>query len=197
MRAVFVFLLAGAIVQLSSSAWANDADISAQNIDREKPPLIYNAGDDSVQYADEDEGEEEVDENLDVFDIHAEVFEEKKPERSPLYVWGRVTLVAGVGLLVAGAITGGLALSIDSDLEKNCNKWNCGPEYHDDIDRRQSVALATDILLPLGALVVAGGIVMIVFGNKEEEPKGKGKKDVSLSPTIELGTAGATLKWRF
>ena len=195
MRAVFVFLLAGTIVQLSSSAWANNADTSAENRDRERPPLIYNAGNDSVQYADEDE--DEVEENLDVFDIHSEVFEEKKPERNALYIGGRVTLVAGVGLLVGGAITGGLAFSIDADLKKNCDKWNCGPDYHDDVDRRQSVALATDILLPLGALVVAGGIVMIVFGNKEEKAKGKGGKALSLRPTVELGTAGATLKWRF
>ena len=115
----------------------------------------------------------------------------KKKTKSPLMIYGWATLGAGAALLVAGAATGGAALSLGSDLEGNCPRGECGPAYHDDNNRMKSLALGTNVLLGLGGACVLTGVVLLAVGSKAER-KPKKKPSVSL-----LSPAGLVLTWRY
>ena len=82
-------------------------------------------------------------------------------ERNPGVVpW----IVMGVGgaLVVAGAITGGLALSTQSSLSERCGAdGGCPAGFEADRDMGRTLALATDVMLPVGLVAAATGVVLL------------------------------------
>jgi hypothetical protein len=175
--------------------------------------------------AESPEGEEEsfIDESefVDVFDLHAETepaevtpvvkAEEgapKKKKMPPLRIGGAVTVGIGGAALIAGAVTGALALVADNNIKEDCDKVNnsytCStPEAQDELDKRDNLALATTVLLATGAGVAIAGALMIVFSydwkkSQEKNNEDKGLADsISLRPMLGPNVAGATLEWRF
>lgn len=75
-------------------------------------------------------------------------------------------IVAGVGAaaLIGGVITGSMALSTQSELESNCPDGVCPPgyDYAGPADSGRTLALLTDILIPVGVAAVAAGVVLII-----------------------------------
>jgi hypothetical protein len=114
-------------------------------------------------------------------------------EGSGLDTWGWVAVGTGGALIVAGAITGGMALSINGDLEKHCPGGLCPAEWLDDRDKRDTLALTTDVLIGVGAAtVVAGVLILTVFDSGVE-----GHASVEVRPAVTPGFAGAAITGRF
>ena len=103
---------------------------------------------------------------------------------------GWAMFALGAAMLVAGAGTGGSALSTNSDLDDDCPADECDPEREDDIDKMQSMALATDVLLGLGGGVTLVGIILLGVGASKE-------KKNKAAPTANLSPTGLSLTWRY
>ena len=75
-------------------------------------------------------------------------------------------IVGGVGAaaLIGGVITGSMALSTQSELESHCPNDACPPgyDYMGPADSGRTLALVTDILIPVGVAAVAAGVVLIL-----------------------------------
>jgi hypothetical protein len=73
--------------------------------------------------------------------------------------------VGGIGLAIAigGAITGGLAMATRSELESMCPNDLCPADY--DFASRantgQALAIATDVLIPVGAAALVTGVILL------------------------------------
>ena len=69
---------------------------------------------------------------------------------------------AGGALVLAGALTGILALSAESDLESMCPMDVCaGTDWMDTRDSGQTLATVTDILLITGVLTAGAGVALL------------------------------------
>jgi hypothetical protein len=129
-----------------------------------------------------------------------EAYEEPETEEDgnpALSAAGWVTAGVGVATMIGGAITGGLALSKEGQLEDACDNDVCtDPEDKDIRDSAESAALATDILLPTGGVLIAAGLIMILVGlNDEKEPEVTARW--RLGPTLGATTAGVVFEGRF
>ena len=75
-------------------------------------------------------------------------------------------IVGGVGavLAIGGAITGGLAMDQESSLATVCPGDVCpaGVDYESMVSNGQTLALVTDILIPVGIAALAAGVVLIL-----------------------------------
>jgi hypothetical protein len=119
--------------------------------------------------------------------------QEKKPGARALAIGGYAAAGLGAGLLVAGAVTGGLALSLSKDLEKKCAGNECPPAQHDDVDRMNAMAMASTVLLAVGGAAAATGIALIIVGTVKGRKLEK-QKNVSLAI---LPPGGASLTFEF
>jgi hypothetical protein len=86
-------------------------------------------------------------------------------------------IVTGIGgaALIAGTITGILALDATSTLEENCPNDVCNldyEEYDDDLDSAETLVALTDWLLLGGGIVAAAGLTwgLISLASDGEEP---------------------------
>ena len=106
-------------------------------------------------------------------------------------------VVIGVGgaAIVAGAITGVLALGAVGDIEDECPDDVCPSDYdelEEDRDDARTLVTATDFLLLGGAVVAAGGVAWLLLGGDSGE-----------APPADVGAACtgegcmATLRGRF
>lgn len=116
-----------------------------------------------------------------------------KDSRS-LLPWAWVIGGTGAALLIAGAVTGGVALSKYQDLETACPDKLCTTsadyELRGQVD---SLKVATDVLLPLGAALVATGIVVTLIGLRKEKGTAFG-----LAPILMADSAvGLFVEGRF
>jgi hypothetical protein len=109
--------------------------------------------------------------------------EEKHPIRTAGYVTGAVG-VAGVAVF---AITGLMAKSTYSALNRECGAGCSDSGHQSDIDRGKSLQTIANVGLVVGAVgVVAGGTMILLGGGKQKEPGAR----VSLSPgggTVSYG----------
>ncbi len=113
--------------------------------------------------------------------------------RNTSKTWGWVGLGAGAALLAGGAVTGGLALSINGELDETCPGGVCPPAEHEKIDKRDTLATLTNVLLGVGAAAaLAGTLMLTVFASDEAPPQG-----IALVPVVRPTSCGATVRWRF
>lgn len=81
-----------------------------------------------------------------------------------------ILMGAGAAIAVGGAVTGVLALGAADDLETACgDDKTCPAEESDNIDKAQTLALVTDILIPVGAAVAVTGLVLWLTGALDTE----------------------------
>jgi tetratricopeptide (TPR) repeat protein len=113
----------------------------------------------------------------------------------PLEIAGWATLAGGAALLIAGTVTGAMALSLNKDLEDDCQ--NGCPGRADDVDKRDNLAMSTNFLLAFGAAAAVAGSVIIIIVYADKAKKAAAGKKVSLRPMIGPQTAGAVVEWRF
>jgi hypothetical protein len=119
---------------------------------------------------------------------------ESDEESSGMVTAGWVAVGVGGALLIGGAITGGMALNLDSDLDHDCPDESCFGERQSDIDKLNTLSLTTDILMGVGAAVAVTGIVLLIVGHKK---KGANEEPVALAPAFAPGFTGAVIQGRF
>jgi hypothetical protein len=94
----------------------------------------------------------------------------------------------GVGALIGGAVTGGLALSKHGELEDACGDNPC-PDRQDDIDSGKTLMTTTNILLIAGGVLVAGGVVLFLTAPDETTEEGV--------TALRLGPGSLSIEGRF
>jgi hypothetical protein len=101
-----------------------------------------------------------------------------------------ITIGTGGALLVAGAVTGFVALGKTNDISDRCPNDVCPRSYTDlDSDRSSAKTFVrlTDAFLVSGAAVTLAGVGWLIIGTVTAEPKKKG----SLPPPITASLPGA------
>jgi hypothetical protein len=118
--------------------------------------------------------------------------EEKPAEAQRLWTW--VALGVGGAAVVGAAITGGLAVSQTSDIKDDCDGNVCPDSRQGDIDSAKTLGTTTDVLIAVGAVGVAAGVVLFFLepGFREEDGAA-----VSFAPTVRPDGAGFSLQGRF
>lgn len=92
--------------------------------------------------------------------------------------------VAGVGLL-AGGVTGALAISKASGLRDSCDDGRCPPSAHADVDSYERLGTISTISFAVAGVGAAVGIYGLLAGpRKESEPR------AHVTPYLGLGSAG-------
>lgn len=76
----------------------------------------------------------------------------------------------GGAVMVAGAVTGGLALKNSNQLSDNCPDKNaCSISERDLETRARLLATTTNVLLPIGGILLTTGVVFLIIGIKKSE----------------------------
>jgi hypothetical protein len=117
------------------------------------------------------------------------------PSRKPVgRALGFASLGVGAALLVSGAVTGGVALSQYSKLKDKCPENRCPSASEKDLsDRADGLALATDILIPTGAVIGAVGVILLVVSKRQQESQSR----MALRPVLGPEQGGLLLEGRF
>jgi hypothetical protein len=119
------------------------------------------------------------------------------PETSagkPLVTAGWAGIGTGLAVVVAGAVTGALALGKSNDLEDRCpDKQSCPASNRDLKTSADTLSLTTNVLLPLGGVVAATGLVLVILGKKQQ----KTERALSLRPGGGPGGGGVLVEGRF
>jgi hypothetical protein len=125
--------------------------------------------------------------------------QESANEAPPLVTAGWVMAGIGAAALIGGVITGGVAMSRQSDLEDRCPDKHCQDEGDRDLlDGVDNLAVATDVLLAVGAAVAATGVIMIVVGRKHETEAGPDPDaEVGFAPVVGPRSGGFAITGRF
>jgi tetratricopeptide (TPR) repeat protein len=103
--------------------------------------------------------------------------------------WGKITMIAGGGLFLLGAIVGAQALSAANevnDTAKNGGIFDPAVE-----ERGKNYAVAGNTLMVLGLLAGAGGAGLYFYGRNQE------KKAVSVTPMASATGMGGMLRVAF
>jgi hypothetical protein len=116
---------------------------------------------------------------------------EQPDEGRPLWIGGWVLAGVGAGVLVAGGVTGGLALKTGKDLESDYPD-GVPRDKKSEIESMDNLAITTNVLLGVGgALAVTGAIMLILDVGADEEAA------VALAPFSDGASAGLVLERRF
>ncbi len=121
----------------------------------------------------------------------------KKDKIKPLKLVGWITLGVGAATVIAGGVVGGLALSADKAIEKNCTNEGC---YNDDMGlvyKRDNLSLTSDVLFAVGGTATAAGLVIVLIGAIKAKKEHNTEKTVFISPIFNRQNAGLSLEVRF
>jgi hypothetical protein len=102
---------------------------------------------------------------------------------------GVALLGVGGAFLVAGGITGGLALGKENELDDQCDGAVCDSQYQSLADARDQLGVASSVLFGVGGTAVLVGVVMTVAGKR------RATADVSVVPVLSQRHAGVHLRW--
>lgn len=81
---------------------------------------------------------------------------------SPDLLGPALLLSVGGAVLAAGTVTGSVATVWQGQLNEDCPNRMCGPDELARAEDGRALALATDVLLPLGGAVAVAGLVWLV-----------------------------------
>jgi hypothetical protein len=97
-------------------------------------------------------------------------------------------IIAGIGgaIAIAGIGTGIAALLQHDDIVSQCPDGICPPELADDAETAETLALATDVLLPIGIAAAVAGVVL-TFVLTEGGP--------TATATVRPDRASLSLTW--
>ncbi|MFW5921074.1 MAG: tetratricopeptide repeat protein [Polyangiales bacterium] len=105
---------------------------------------------------------------------------------------GPALVGAGAALVVTGAITGGLALKKESGLQSDCSVDRvCDPSLRSDRDRGRALAIATDVLVPVGAVLAGVGAIIWLLGDEDPQER------PAASAACTRSGCGAAVRWSF
>lgn len=80
-------------------------------------------------------------------------------------------MIGGGALLAGAAITGAMALSLDSKLADACPGGQCGPEHQDQMRRLEVLAPVTDALWITGGISLGVGAALWLFDRAKAPAK--------------------------
>jgi hypothetical protein len=127
----------------------------------------------------------------------------RPPDRSGLtgLQWGGVlTLGAGAALGIAALVTGVMAASTHAGLESACDgSGGCPPDRLDDIDRGESLALASTVLSATALAAGAAGLVLLLVGGRSSERATAAPPATASAARLVPGPGqlGAGVAWTF
>jgi hypothetical protein len=121
---------------------------------------------------------------------------EKKSKITPLEIGGWVSFGIGAGMLAGAGATGGLAMAADSDIQDTCPE-GCYESNYGLVDKRDNLALATNVLLGVGGTAAAVGIGLVIYSRIKSKKERKDEKAILIQPILNHQTAGAFLEVRF
>ena len=98
--------------------------------------------------------------------------------------------LGGAGL-VAGGVTGGLALRKRSDIEKDCIDERCPSSSQRKIDTYHTYGTVSGIALAVGVAGVGAGLVLWLTEPSSEETASTSSAKLTVRPLIGLGVIGA------
>ncbi len=107
------------------------------------------------------------------------------------------TLVGiGGASIIAGSVTGGMALGKNSELSEKCVNGECLPSEHDTLESRDALALTSTILFGVGLAATTAGILVLAV-NRGERAETANLSEIELVPVATGEFAGAILRGRF
>jgi tetratricopeptide (TPR) repeat protein len=122
------------------------------------------------------------------------------PPPPPPRSWARrnaagITLLSlSIASLATSLATGLSAHSIDNDLSGKCDtQRNCPPVVADDVTRAQRLAVASDVMLGVGAVAVVTATVLMLVERRAHRRAVATEAKASAGPW----SAGASLAWAF
>lgn len=93
-----------------------------------------------------------------------------EPPPSRLVPFGWAALGTGLAVAAAGVVTGALAIKNANTLEDKCSEPDACPDdnrkYKTSADKQ---SMATNVLLPVGGVVAATGLVLVILGKRQEK----------------------------
>lgn len=100
-----------------------------------------------------------------------------------------VAYAIGGAALVAGGVMGGLAFDQTGKVKELCGGLHCPPELASEVQLAQDYGTASTILLPIGGLGVAAGLILtftVGMDSGEDEAKPK----AGITPYVGFGDVG-------
>jgi hypothetical protein len=97
---------------------------------------------------------------------------------------GYVALGTGGAVLVAGIVTGIVAVGLSEDAKEECSGQRCPPTAEPAIDRANTLANVSNVMLPLGAIGVAYGLFELLTHLPDDAQTARGSATtLAISPT--------------
>lgn len=109
---------------------------------------------------------------------------------------GFVTIGVGGAAIVAGAVTGGIAMAKRESIE-GCEGTRCPPSAAGDVGAYNDLRTISSVCFIGGAVLAATGVVLVLVAPKSGAPSAALREpSLSLSPWVGGGTAGLFLEAR-
>ncbi|MEJ7727917.1 MAG: carboxypeptidase-like regulatory domain-containing protein [Polyangiaceae bacterium] len=106
---------------------------------------------------------------------------------SPMKLIGFIALGVGAAGLIGGGITGGLAISEHSLLDRDCDSdGDCPAERRETLDNFHTLSTLSTVGFIVGGVGVAGGITLLVLA-----PSSRKQSGATIVPYAGLGQVGA------
>lgn len=103
------------------------------------------------------------------------------PPTSPSHTWGFVALGAGAAGLVTGVTAGLVMLNAKSTLDRECTP-GCPADAEGDLSRFRTARIVSTIGYGVGAVGLAVGGSLLLFGPSKSEPEPVGTVRIGLGP---------------
>jgi hypothetical protein len=121
---------------------------------------------------------------------------EKPSSGSGTRTVGFVTIGVGGAAIVAGAVTGGIAMAKRGSIE-GCAGTRCPPSAADDVGAYNDLRTISSACFIGGGVLAATGVVLVLAAPKSSAPSAALREpSLSLSPWVGGGTAGVFLEAR-
>ena len=109
-------------------------------------------------------------------------------------------LITGIGgaMLITGIITGAVSKKKQGELDDLCTDKVCDDSSYKGIeDKRDTLALTTDIMLIGGGVIAVTGVIILIAGNKNQETQDAPSLATMLTPVASPNYVGLSLKRSF
>ncbi len=115
---------------------------------------------------------------------------------SGLRTVGFVTLAVGGAAVVAGAVTGGLAMAKRGSID-GCEGNRCPPSARASVGEYNDLRTISSVCFIGGGVLAATGLVLVFTAPKSAKPAAaKSEPSLRLAPFVGVGTAGLLLEGR-
>ena len=118
--------------------------------------------------------------------------ETKQPDKKPILgALGWMCVGVGAAAMAGGVVTGVMAKKKQGELDDICDGFACRDSSFVDIQNsRDKLALTTDILLPVGGVLAATGLVLVIIARTRGKERPAGESAARLTPWMAPGAAG-------